>query len=197
MTDSKKPAVSNDKPTYCRTPKFRAAFANVFEKRGFPGQEPKYSIVMLFDKKTADIEPLIAAANAAAADKWGQDKSKWPKNLKMPFRDGDEKPDLGGYPGSIYITATAKNPPTVLNLDTSLITKESRSFYSGCFARASVNAFTFDVSGNKGVSFGLSNVQKMGDGPEFSGRKKAEDEFDKVEDSSEDASSYDNEDMFK
>jgi hypothetical protein len=75
------------------------------------------------------------------------------------------------------------------------ISKEDNTFFSGCYARASLVAFAYDKMGNKGVSFALQNIQKTRDGEPFSGRKKAEDEFDAIEDGSDDAANYSNSDV--
>jgi hypothetical protein len=40
-----------------------------------------------------------------------------------------------------------------------------------------MNAYAYDVSGNRGVSFGLGNVQKVADGEALSSRTTAEDDF--------------------
>lgn len=173
----------------CKTPEFRASFPHVFKPHtGFEGQEAKFSVVMLFDKKT-DLKELKRAAFNAATEKWGP-KDKWPKNFRLPFRDGSEKSDLQGYENTIYVTATTKQRPGVVDQKLVPITEEDQSFYAGCYARATLIAFAYDKAGNRGVSFSLQNIQKLRDGEAFSGRKKAEDEFESVEDSSEDASSY-------
>lgn len=178
----------------CLTPEFRVSFPHVFEKHtGFAGQEAKFSIVMLFTKKT-DLKELKRAAFNAATEKWG-DKTKWPKQLRMPFRDGDEKSDLMGYEGTIFVSASSKQKPQVVGnkkVDGQFpqLSKEDEQFYAGCYARATLIAFAYDKAGNKGVSFSLQNVQKLKDGEQFSGRKNADDEFDEVEDESDDAANY-------
>ncbi len=190
----------------CRTPEFRVSFPHVFEKHsGFEGQEPKYSIVMLIPKSTAlkknysqkdqGVSMHEAAINAAT-EMWGP-KEKWPKNLRMPFRDGDEKTDLSGYEGHFFVTASSKQKPQVISNKRDeesnqfpLITKEDETFYAGCYARATLIAFAYDKMGNKGISFSLQNVQKLRDGEQFSGRKAAEDEFEEVEDGSDKAENY-------
>lgn len=173
----------------CRTPEFRASFPHVFKAHtGFEGQEAKFSIVMLFDKKV-DLKDLKRAAFAAATDKWGP-KEKWPKNLRLPFRDGSDKSDLQGYENTIYVTATTKQRPGVVDQKLTPIAEDDQAFYAGCYARATLIAFAYDKAGNRGVSFSLQNIQKLRDGDPFSGRKKAEDEFESVEDGSDDASAY-------
>ena len=59
---------------------------------------------------------------------------------------------------------------------------DSTEVYSGCYARVSINAFPYNVQGNKGVSFGLNHVQKIADGDYLGGRSRAADDFDDWED---------------
>jgi len=185
MSDKKK-AVEARK---CMTPEFRASFPHVFKAHtGFEGQEAKFSIVMLFPKKT-DLSALKKAAFNAATEEWGA-KEKWPKGLRMPFRDGDEKPDLQGYEDTIFVTASSKQRPGVVGPSLNTITEEDQAFYAGCYARATLIAFAYNKAGNRGVSFSLQNIQKLRDGEPFSGRKKAEDEFETVEDGSDEPNAY-------
>jgi hypothetical protein len=159
------------------TPEFRVSFPNVFQPRSaFDGQEAKYSIVMLFSKKT-DISALKKLAQAVAREKWGD---KIPKGMRNPFRDGDvEKEGMDGYAGCVFVTASSKTKPGLVDQSVQpIITGDD--FYAGCYARATVNAFAYDRAGNVGVSFGLQNIQKLRDGEPFSGRTKAEDEFSAV-----------------
>lgn len=173
----------------CMTPEFQASFPHVFKAHAFnEKQEAKFQLTMLFDKKT-DLKVMKEAVYNAAVEKWGK-KESWPKGLRMPFRDGNEKQDLQGYAGKIFVAATSKQRPGVVDGKRVPITEEDQQFYAGCYARATLIAFAYDKMGNKGVSFSLQNVQKLRDGEQFSGRRKAEDEFDDVEDGSDDATNY-------
>lgn len=173
-------------PRKCTTPEFRVSFPHVFKPNAFvnpktgESQEPKFRLVMLFDKK-ADLTALKKARVAAIREKWGDDKAKWPKNLRSPFRDGSEKSDMEGYEGKIFVSASSKQKPGLVNQQVQAIISEDE-FYAGCYARATLFAYAYDAMGNKGVAFGLQNIQKLRDGESFSGRKKAEDEFDAVDD---------------
>ena len=53
--------------------------------------------------------------------------------------------------------------------------------YSGCYVRASINCYPFNVNGNRGVGFGLSNLQFWSDGTPLTSRVRAEDEFDALD----------------
>lgn len=182
----------------CTTPEFRVSFPHVFKKHQFENNEPKYMITMLFPKST-DLKELKRAVHNAATEKWGLDKTKWPKKLKMPFRDGEEKEELMGYAGNIFVAASSKQKPGVIGnkkVDGAFpqLTEEDGTFYAGCYARATLIAFAYDTMGNRGVAFALQNLQKLRDGEQFSGRKKAEDEFDEIEDGSDNEENYESSD---
>lgn len=164
------------------TPEFRTSFSYVFRpsKPMEPGQEPKYSLTMLF-KKGENLDVLKKAAQEVIVEKWGADKAKWPKNMRTPFRDQGEKEHAGYEAGAVFITATSKQKPGLVDgrQNNADIIDESQ-FYSGCYARATLKAFAYDRAGNRGVAFGLQNVQKIRDGEPLSGRLKAQDEFEPV-----------------
>lgn len=166
------------------TPKFRASYPQVFRaKLNDLNGKQEYSIVALF-KKGEDLSVLTAQIAAAAAEKWGADKSKWPKGLRNPLRDQAEKEKDGKLPdgyeaGAFFISLKSQQRPGLVDENRQAIIDES-DFYAGCFARAQVRAFAYDQKGNKGVSFGLQNLQKMGEGDPLSGRQKAEDAFEAV-----------------
>jgi hypothetical protein len=160
------------------TPEFRVSFPNVFRAASYDGGEPKFNVSMIFSKK-ADLAAMKAIAKAAVKAKWGD---KPPSNLKNPFRDGTEKEHLDGYgPDTIFVGASTKSRPGLVDKSLNPIIEEDE-FYAGCYARATISAFCYDVKGNKGVSFGLHNIQKLRDGESFSGRVAAEEDFDKVDD---------------
>jgi hypothetical protein len=164
------------------TPVFRVSFPAMFEAKSFQEGEPKFSLVMIFDSK-ADIKAMRKLANDAAHEKFG---AKLPANLKSPFRDGKEKAHLQGYgEGTIFATASSKQKPGLVDQRVQPIIDRDE-FYAGCYARATVTAFAYDQKGNKGVAFGLNNVQKIRDGERFDGRTAATDDFEEVEDFVED-----------
>ena len=53
---------------------------------------------------------------------------------------------------------------------------EREEFYSGCYGRASINFYAFNVS-SKGIAAGLNNLQKLADGEMLAGGSTAEDDF--------------------
>lgn len=173
------------------TPKFRASFAWVFKPQ--PPMEgstggPKYGVTMLFDaaaRKTPQYDAMKKLAIAAAKEKFGDklkpDGNGWFIGLRNPFRDGAEKAELEGYEGTMFASATSKMQPGLVDAQLQRIISEE-DFYSGCYARATVTAYGYDKAGNRGVAFGLQNIQKLADGEPFSGRTAAENDFDSVDD---------------
>ncbi len=53
--------------------------------------------------------------------------------------------------------------------------------YAGMYAIATLRPFVYDVNGNRGVSFGLQNIQILRDGEPLDGRMRPEQEFEAVE----------------
>lgn len=180
------------------TPEFRCSYPNVFKPRRneLSGQD-EYSVVALFPKG-ADLSALKKAAQEAIIKKWGADKAKWPANLKSPFRDQNERAKEGSLPsgyetGAIFMNLKSKQRPQVVDQNVQAIIDETE-FYAGCYAKASVNAYAYDQKGNRGVSFGLGNIQKVKDGEPLGGRTRAQDDFKAIEGAGEESGST--EDIF-
>lgn len=156
------------------TPKFRAAFANVFEPNKESGN---YEITMIFDKD-ADLKPLMDILKQTAKEKWGDNT----KNVALPIHKGEEK-DAEKYPdfqGKIYAKAKSKYAPGIVS-QTKQPIFDASEFYSGCYARASISAYAWEYKGKKGVGLNLNNIQKLANGPRFGNSILAEEEFDAVE----------------
>ena len=160
-----------------------------------PAAKPQYAIVMLFPK-TEKLEAMRALAKLCVIDRWGADPAKWPKGLKNPFRDGDEKPNLQGYAGHYFIRATSNRPIAVVDASMQEVIEPGK-VYGGAYARANVNCFAYPSvkgpdMGNRGVSFGALALQLVRDGEPFVGISSAQavKEFDVIEGGSEDPNAY-------
>jgi hypothetical protein len=161
------------------TPEFTASFPQLFEASGFEGQDPKFSITMLFDKDE-DLSKLKAACDAAVAKKWGNDV---PANITMPMKDGDGKLDSKGeqrpeYAGKKFAIAKAKmaDQPKVVDNELNPILDKT-VVYGGCKMRAAVSAYAWEFAGKRGVSLYLGNVQRTGDGEAFGSTSSVESDF--------------------
>lgn len=164
------------------TGKVRFCYVNVFEPTAMnEGDTPKYNICILIPKSdTATIDKIKKAIEAAKeagkaklVDKSGR---RIPVNLKLPLRDGDEeRPDDPAFENHYFINANSMRQPGIV--DRSLNPIMSRDeFYSGCYGRASINFYAFNVS-SKGIAAGLNNLQKLEDGEMLAGGSTAEEDF--------------------
>jgi len=171
------------------TPTFRVAFPNVFKPRyNQMSKKDEFSLVALFPKD-ADLSGLKQACMDAAAKKWGDNQQAWPQGLKWPFRDQGDRaktneegnqvlPD-GYVAGNIYLNLRSVNQPGVVDNSVQEII-DSSEFYGGCWARASVSVYAYEQGNNRGVNFGLGNIQKVKDDDAFGNRTKPQDDFQPV-----------------
>jgi hypothetical protein len=168
-----------------------------------PGQKARFSCVLLFPAEMDDEDQKLLltmqqAALAKAVEKWGSEdkvsemmKMEGTHRLKWPFRKDNQRAD-----GSVkwdntkfrsFISPWSETQPGVVSrwadpndpkrrpmkiLDPSKV-------FAGCIVKASVNPFAYDQTGNRGVAFGLQNVQLwQNEGVErLDNRANAEDEF--------------------
>lgn len=163
------------------TGKVRFSYANVFEPTAMQdGQTPKYNVSIIISKsdtKTVEaIKKAIEAAKEAGKSKIADKNGKIPVNLKTPLRDGDEeRPDDPAYENSYFINANSERKPSIVDRDLNPIMSRD-DFYSGCYGRASINFYAFNVN-SKGIACGLNNLQKLEDGERLAGGSSAEEDF--------------------
>jgi hypothetical protein len=162
------------------TPEFRAAFVGLFRAtapRENPDGKKKYSMRAVF-MPDADLSGLKAAAKAAVAEKWGNNP---PKTMRSPFRTNEELDDpIPGVPDDAVVMTFSANEdrrPGLVDANLNDIIDESE-VYSGAWFRAQIRAYPYEQAGNRGVAFGLENVQKLRDDePLGSGRVPASKAF--------------------
>lgn len=148
---------------------------------------PKFQAALIFTveaQATPEYKAMQAAAIAAAqAAHPGKDVIELFKlgvdngGIRSPFRRNWE---AKGYPqGSVYINARTTQRPGLVMPDLSKVAPEDikSRFYAGCIVKASLNAFYYGKKGNKGVSFGLNNMQWIRDGERLDNRADASEEF--------------------
>ncbi len=165
------------------TGKFRASYAHVFEAASTLGGEAKYSITMLIPKSDMTTINQIYAEiektkNEAIQSVFG---GRIPPIINIPFYDGDGLRPTGEpfgeeCRGHMVLRASSKTRPSVVDVNIQPIL-DPNEFYSGCYARATINFFAYDQRGNKGIGCGLNNLQKLGDGDPLSGRTTAAEDF--------------------
>lgn len=165
------------------TGKVRFCYVNVFEPTAMnEGDTPKYNVCILIpktDKKTLEnIQKAIDAAKLIGKAKLANKNGQIPADaaLKLPLRDGDaERADDPAFKNCYFINANSNRKPSIVDRDLNPI-MEKEEFYSGCYGRASINFYAFNVS-SKGIAAGLNNLQKLEDGEMLAGGSTAEEDF--------------------
>lgn len=175
--------MENKTNTKVVTGKVRFSYANIWEAKSINGGDEKYSVSLIIpksDKNTiAEIKAAIEQAKKDGVSKFG---GKIPANLKLPLRDGDiDRPDDEAYKNSYFVNANSKERPQVVDKNVKPVLDQDE-VYSGCYGRASITFYAFNQNGNKGIACGLGNIQKLADGEPLSGRSRAEDDFETIED---------------
>lgn len=195
------------------TPVARLSFPKLFkpELNELSGRH-EFSCDLIFDsqdsfkeeykgKKSQSVS-MVRAINNAKIDQFGP-KEKWPKFKHKVFKEGNERVSKGtgevyaGYKDNVFVTAKSgeKFPPKIMGKDGKPL--QEKDLYGGCLVRAELIARPYDMGGNQGVRFILSQIMKVDDGERFGGGGGHSDVFDvEEEDGSESwgGSSEDSED---
>jgi len=175
----------------------RLSYANLFEAKENKSGDLRYSTALLIPKDHPQIDDLIANVNKVGEEKFGKKWETMVKKNGLPVKDADEDgsaDDKPEYEGQFYINTSSKRRPQVVDRQVQPILDDSEIF-SGCYANVSIAIFAFDVPENKGVSFGLNNVQKVKEGERLGGAPNADEEFEAMEDDDFEAMEDDDEDV--
>lgn len=175
------------------TPEFRVSFPKVFEAElNTLSNKLEYKLVAMFDKQaqaSKEFKELKDAIVKCLSDEYGADRTKWPKKLKLPLHDGNEKYDedpvkYAAYKDVIYCNLKSKDKPIIRTPNNKDYITDPNKFYGGCYARASVNIKGFKHPAVKpishGVSMFLNGLMKTRDGEAFGGRVNVEAQFESV-----------------
>lgn len=192
------------------SPKGRLLWAALFNPRKGKGGKPGKHECNLLLPKDADIEATKEGAVEAGKDKFSKTfkeaAGKWPKSIGSPFKrtaDNDklvaalEAADIKVEDFPLYIAARSGDKPGVVGPNGKSDGIDAEQVYPGRWAKMTHDIYGYDVDGNKGVSFGLKNVQLLDNDDELvigGGRVSAEAEFEAAEGAGDDTKSSD--DMF-
>jgi hypothetical protein len=159
-------------------------YLHVFAARSVaPGAEPKFSGQFILDKvaNKGDLDRLMAAYFVAGREKWRDfDDMVRQKRVRNPFREGSEREGQPGFGANkVFINTTSPQKPGVVDANVSPIL-DPKEIYSGVIVRVALRAFSYDMGGNRGVSFGLQNLQKLDDGEPIGNWVRPEDDFQPV-----------------
>lgn len=160
-----------------------------------PGEEPpppKYNCVGIISPKQMKTKQFAAMERMYKEVAKGFFNGIIPKKSRSPFRkceeawDEDEKtgtdiPKAGFMKGGMYIAMNGGDEqPDIRDQKMRAITNAA-VLYPGCKFVGVVTCYGYNFKGNKGVSFGLRALQKVGEGENIAGRVKAEDYFDEID----------------
>jgi len=185
-------------PTSETSPRFRNSYPHVFKPslNKLSGKN-EYSTQALFEKG-ADLSKMKNAIMNACINKWGADRTKWPKNLRSPFKSQqvliesaqkkDQKHDHLS-PDAVFVTfkspeldtkGNKKPAPVIVGKNPKDVIVEESKFYAGCWAKCNFNAFAYDKGGNTGVTLYINALQFVGDAEPFGGRPNPESAFEAI-----------------
>ena len=177
-------------PTKVLTGEVRLSYEHLstpYANQNQPGSEPKYSVTLLIPKTDAatkaDIDQSMQAAyEAAVKDRW---QGARPQLRNALIYDGDGFRNDGSKfgpecAGHWVITASSKRKPMVVDISNINVELAPQDIYSGMYARVTINFFSFNSHGNKGIGCGLGNVMKTRDGEPLSGGATAQSDFEGI-----------------
>lgn len=166
----------------------RLTFPQLFEAKQVNGQgEPKFSAAFLFPKDHPGKAELVKAIIEAAMAKWGAKAEATVAQLKaadkLCVHDGDAKSDYDGYAGNLFINASNKVRPLVIDGNRAPLTAADGKPYSGCYVNAIVEIWAQDNNFGKRVNASLLGVQFVKDGERLAGGSvAAADDFEAIPD---------------
>lgn len=154
----------------------RLSWPAVFAPYTYDDGSRKYKTTFLiakgdegFDKIRTEVEGAIE--DAVTREVWGKRK---PKDLKMPWLDGDEiddadddDPRRGHW---VVSTSSTKRPAIVDAAGDQLLDEDA--IYGGVYARLMLLPYAYN-KGNKGITLILLGVQKIRDGEPLGGGSRA------------------------
>lgn len=168
-------------PNIIKLTNVRLSFPHLFTPHSMEeGQEKKFSATFLLDneKHKALINQIEKQIERMAIDAFKKKVS-----FKSCLRDGNDKIDLDGYEGCMFIPASRKTRPAVVDRDVNPVTEEDGVLYAGCYVNATIRLWVQDNKWGKRVNAELRAVQFVKDGESFGvAPVKAEDEFEQVSD---------------
>lgn len=163
----------------------RLSFPQIWTPKSFaPGQDPRFNANFLIDKETQGdlIQKLKEAVAAVADEKW---KGKKPGGLKVCFGDGEEK-DYDGYENAVYVSASTKVRPVIVDQKKNPLAEEDGKPYAGCYVNAAISLWAQDNQWGKRVNATLDAIQFVKDGESFGGKKVTADVFGEIEEEDDD-----------
>ncbi|MEE9356600.1 MAG: ssDNA-binding protein [Methylococcaceae bacterium] len=162
----------------------RLAFPDLWEPTAFkPGQPLQFSATFLIPKGSNNDMLVNQTILACAAAKWGVNATNVINSVKTSnqtfcYQDGDLKQNLDGYAGHMALSSKNKKQPTIVDIDTTMLTEKSGKPYAGCYVLAKVGIWAQQNENGKAMRASLLGVQFLKDGDSFTaGRVATSEEF--------------------
>ena len=127
---------------------------------GFPPTHPAHAALKEAFRKVAEEEWGAKAAEVFASLKAGD---------KLCLHDGAAKADKPGYAGNLFVSASNKLAPLVIDGNKSPLKATSGRPYSGCYVNAVVQLWAQDNRFGRRINASLMGVQFLRDGERLSG----------------------------
>lgn len=153
----------------------RLSFAQaLFEAQQVQGQgEKKYSGSFLFPPTHPAVAAIKDGFKKVAQEKWKDKATEVFLALKagdkLCLHDGDSKPQYEGYKGNLFVNASSKVKPLVIDGNKSPLQADSGKPYSGCYVNAVIELWAQDNKFGKRINASLLGVQFLRDGQRLSG----------------------------
>ena len=158
------------------TGKVRLGYVNAFVPRAMSDEtEPKYSVMLIIDKDDAEtlgkIKKAVESAKELGKEKVKEWKGRVPANLRLPIRDGAEKPDNPELEGKYFMNVKSAIKPQVVKIVGGKLVEitDPAELYSGCYAKVSIGLYGYGRTGNNGIAAGLNNILFVEEGEPLGG----------------------------
>jgi hypothetical protein len=143
-------------------------------QRGPNGEgEPKFSATIAFPKDHPVVAQILAGFKAVAQEKWKETAGDVYLELKaggkLCLHDGDAKASKEGYKGNLYLSASNKLRPLIIDGLKQPLTAESGKPYSGCFVNATFELWAQENKWGRRINASLMGIQFLRDGPRLAG----------------------------
>lgn len=152
--------MANKKANVVVSPQCKAAYAWLARPdEGQQYSDGKYKVTLVMPKGDQEIEDFIAKITEMSETAATEEFKKLPKNLRYPFKDGDDA-EKEEFHGHWMVTVKTKFEPGFVDAQGGVL-EEDQCPSSGDIIRASFQLKAYKASGNFGVSAQLRNVQLL------------------------------------
>ncbi len=152
----------------------RLSFCNVHDAKAVNGQgDPKFSTAAILPRTHPQLAEIVGALKKVATDKWGAKGEEVYTALKagdkLCLHDGDSKAEIDAYKSNLFINASNKQRPLVIDGQRNPLVAADGKPYSGCYGNVIVEVWAQDNQFGKRINASLLGVQFVKDGERLAG----------------------------